>query len=115
MVWIYSDKLIIDLLKTKHQFNIPYSTMVDMKNTDGGNKIDSERILLAGVVGGLLWKKHHVLTIIEYKDEKNESRTLVLDFENNANYVQSIIYDRMVNSQHNSLLPNHQMWTQISQ
>jgi hypothetical protein len=98
MVWIYPDKLIIDLLKSKHQFNISYSSMVDMKNADGGNKIDLGRVVLTGVLVGLLWKKQHVLTVIEYKDDKNESRTLVLDFESNARHVQPIIYDRMVSA-----------------
>jgi hypothetical protein len=102
MVWVYSNKVVIDLMKSKHQFNIPYSSMVDLKNADGGNKLDGKRAVALGLVFvplgvvSLIWKKHHVLTMIEYKDENNENRTIVLDFEDNTRNVQPVIYDRMV-------------------
>jgi hypothetical protein len=102
MVWVYSDKVVIDLMKSKHQFNIPYSSMVDLKNADGGNKLDGKRAVALGLVFvplgvvSLIWKKHHVFTVIEYKDENNENRTIILDFEENTRNVQPVIYDRMV-------------------
>jgi hypothetical protein len=69
---------------------------------DGGNRLDGKRAVALGLVFiplgvvSLIWKKHHVFTVIEYKDENNENRTIILDFEENTRNVQPVIYDRMV-------------------
>ena len=41
-VKFYEDRVVIDLLKGKHQTVIPYEDMSDMQNIDAGKKYDLE-------------------------------------------------------------------------
>jgi hypothetical protein len=92
VVFMFEDRIQVELFnKSKKIFVIPYKNMTDVKSTDGGDRVDAERFLLLGI-GGLLWKKHHLYTILEYTEE-NESRELVIDFMNNTKNAQPIIYE----------------------
>lgn len=44
--------------------------------------------------------KDHIYTIIKY-DDGNDIQRIVLDFENNANYAQGLIYKKMLESRNN--------------
>ena len=85
-VYIFEDRIDIKLLKSKGgllltskgeaKITIPYCNMTDLQNVDAGNKVDLDRVLglsLAslgvGTLIGLLWKRHHIVTIIKYTDE----------------------------------------------
>jgi hypothetical protein len=72
--------------------------MTDLQNVDAGNKVDLDRVLglsLAslgvGTLIGLLWKRHHIVTIIKYTDEAQASQTVALDFLANTKYAQPLI------------------------
>ena len=57
-------------------------------------KISKTRIVLVGVIG-LVWKKKHIYTVIEYHDGY-ENQTVVLDFYDAVENIQPLIYNRMV-------------------
>ena len=42
-----------------------------------------------------LWKKEHSYTLIVY-DDGIHTQKIVIDFENNANYAQDLIYKKML-------------------
>jgi hypothetical protein len=44
---------------------------------------------------GLLWKKHHVVTVIKYTDDTSAPQTMALDFRDNTKYAQPLIYKKM--------------------
>jgi hypothetical protein len=69
-----------------------------MTNIENANedRISAMRIAMLGIVGGL-WKKKHVYTVIQYKDEIEE-RTIVLDFGNKIEEAQPLIYRKMLDS-----------------
>jgi len=72
--------------------------MTDIRNIDGGSKVDFDRVMVAGVLGAL-WKKHHVITLIEYNDEnKTEPQRIALDLGDGIQKVQPMIYQRMQRS-----------------
>jgi len=84
-------------LKGTH-IEIPYNVMTDIRNIDGGSKVDFDRVMVAGVLGAL-WKKHHVITLIEYNDEnKTEPQRIALDLGDGIQRVQPMIYQRMQRS-----------------
>jgi hypothetical protein len=56
-------------------------------------KIAAERIVMFVVIGAL-WKKRHLYTIMHYKEELND-QTIVLDFEENIEKLQTHIYSKM--------------------
>ena len=75
--------------------------MIDMQNVDAGNKVDVERVIGLGVltagigsIFGLLWKRHHIVTVIKYNDVNGE-QTIALDFLANTQYAQTLIYKKM--------------------
>ncbi len=107
-VYIFEDRIDIKLLKSKGglllsskgeaKITIPYRNMTDLQNVDAGNKVDLDRVLglsLAslgvGTLIGLLWKRHHIVTIIKYTDEAQASQTVALDFLANTKYAQPLI------------------------
>src|SRR5919107_1674485 len=72
--------------------------MIDLQNVDAGNKVDLDRVLglsLAslgvGTIVGLLWKRHHIVTIIKYTDEVQALQTIALDFLAATKYAQPLI------------------------
>jgi hypothetical protein len=40
----YEDRVVIDLLKSKHQTVIPYKNMIEIQNVDAGKKFGLERV-----------------------------------------------------------------------
>jgi hypothetical protein len=98
-----SEKLntvVIDLLKSKHQTVIPYKNMREIQNVDAGKKFDLEK----GIVGGLIWKRHAILTVLKYSDDDSKPQTMALDFMANTKYAQPLI-DREMREARN--LPSH--------
>ncbi|HZA65268.1 MAG TPA: hypothetical protein VE573_20505 [Nitrososphaeraceae archaeon] len=107
-VYIFEDRIDILFLKSKGgllltskgaaKITIPYRNMTDLQNIDAGNKVDLDRVLglsLAslgvGTLIGLLWKRHHIVTIIKYTDEAQTPQTIALDFLANTKYAQPLI------------------------
>ena len=89
-VRIHEDRIEIELLKSKFQVAIPYKNMTDVQHIDGGKKFDLEK----GVIGGLIWKRHHIVTVIKY-DDNALIQTIALDFQANTKYAQPLIYKKM--------------------
>ena len=72
-----------------------------MTNIESANedKISAFRVAMLGIVGGL-WKKKHVYTVIQYKDEVDE-KTIALDFGKKIDEAQLLIYHNMLESRKN--------------
>lgn len=76
-----------------------------MTNIENANedKISAMRVAALGLVFlplaivGAMWKKKHVYTVIQYKDEIGE-KTTVLDFRNKIDEAQPLIYHKMLDS-----------------
>jgi Short C-terminal domain len=101
-VKFYEDRVVIDLLKTKHQTVVPYKNMTEIQNVDAGKKVDLDRVfglslvsLGVGTIVGLLWKRHAVITVIKYSDDTSEPQIMALDFMHNTKYAQPIMDRRM--------------------
>jgi hypothetical protein len=77
--------------------------MTELQHVDAGKKVDADRVLLFGPAG-LLWKRHHIVTIIKYTDEVQASQTIALDFRANTKYAQPLI-DRKFREVHPKLPP----------
>jgi hypothetical protein len=86
-VHIYEDK-VVELLKSKFKTTIPYKNMTDIQNVDAGKKAD---FLEKGIVGGLIWKRHAILTVIKYSDDDSKPQSIALDFMHNTKYGQPLI------------------------
>ena len=93
-VKFYEDRIVIDLLKSKHQTVIPYENMTEIQNLDAGKKFDADKIVALGPAG-LLWRRHAIITIVKYSDDSYEPQTIALDFEHNTKYAQPILDRRM--------------------
>jgi hypothetical protein len=97
-VYLFEDKIVVELLKSKIRITIPYRNMTDLQNVDAGNKVDLDRVvglslasLGVGTLIGLLWKRHHIVSIIKYIDDDHASQIIALDFLGNTQYAQPII------------------------
>jgi hypothetical protein len=84
-----------DTYEKKPTLTISYQSMTNIENANE-DRISAMRIAMLGIVGGL-WKKKHVYTVIQYKDEIEE-RTIVLDFGNKIEEAQPLIYRKMLDS-----------------
>ena len=114
-VYIFNDRIEIKLLKSKGGIlltskgeaiiTIPYRNMTELQHIDAGKKVDADRVLLFGPAG-LLWKRHHIVTIIKYTDEVQASQTIALDFRANTKYAQSLI-DRKLREVNPKLLQSN--------
>jgi hypothetical protein len=95
-IFFYEDRFEI----VPYHVKVYYNKISDILNSKD-RKRDSERLvaglLFAPVALSYLWKKDHIYTIIEY-DDGNDIQRIVLDFENNANYAQGLIYKKMLES-----------------
>jgi hypothetical protein len=69
--------------------------MTDIENVDAGKKVDLDRVFALGIVGGLLWKRHAILTVIKYSDDDSKPQTIVLDFIHNTKYAQPLLVKKM--------------------
>lgn len=108
-VYLFEDKIVVELLKSKIRITIPYRNMTDLQNVDAGNKVDLDRVvglsiasLGVGTLIGLLWKRHHIVSIIKYVDDDHASQIIALDFLGNTQYAQPII-DRKLREVHPKL------------
>jgi hypothetical protein len=64
-------------------------------------KISALRVIVLGLIFiplaivGALWKKNHIYTIIRFRDYFDD-QMIVLDFDENIDSAQSVIYRRML-------------------
>ena len=73
--------------------------MTDLQTLDAGNKADIQRVVALGIIPGLLWERHHFVTVIKYTDDDSAPQTLAIDFRDNTRYAQPIIYKKMRENQ----------------
>jgi hypothetical protein len=74
-----------------------------MQNIENTNekKISALRVIVLGLIFvplaivGALWKKNHIYTIIRFRDYFDD-QMIVLDFDQNIDSAQSVIYKRML-------------------
>ena len=95
-IFFYEDRFEFEAYGLK----VYYNKIKDISNSKD-RKRDTER-LAAGLLFppaalAYLWKKDHIYTIIEY-DDGVDIQKIVIDFENNANYAQGLIYKKMLES-----------------
>ncbi len=83
--YIYNDQVEIE----NPQLTIPFSAMTNIENADK-EKISLFRVVMFGVVGAL-WKKNHIVTVIQYRDEIDD-HTIVVDFDVYIDDAQSLNY-----------------------
>jgi hypothetical protein len=50
--------------------------MTGMQNIDAGKEYDLERVFGSGIIPGLLWKRHAVITAVKYSDDTSELRIM---------------------------------------
>ena len=103
-ITIYDDQIEINFEKTsffgstfekKPTLVISYQSMSNIENANE-DRISAMRVAMLGIIGGL-WKKKHIYTVIQFKDEIDE-RTIVLDFGNKIEEAQPLIYHKMLDS-----------------
>jgi hypothetical protein len=74
---------------------VPYKNMTDMQNIDAGKEYDLERVFGSGIIPGLLWKRHAVITAVKYSDDTSELRIMALEFMSNTKYAQPLMDRKM--------------------
>ena len=92
-VLIYEDRLVIE---KGLDLEIPFGSISNIENSDA-QRITKTRVLLTGVIVGLLWKKKFLYTVIDYNDGIVD-QTIILDLHRAVEKVQGIIYERMLRS-----------------
>lgn len=95
-VFFYEDRFELEV----HNLTIPYAKIKDIGNSKE-SKRDPDRLafglLFPPVALAYLWKRDHIYTIVVY-DDGVDTQKIVLDFDNNANYAQELIYKKMLES-----------------
>jgi hypothetical protein len=92
----YYDRVEIDNPKLV----VPYRHMQNIENTHE-KKISALRVIVLGLIFvplaivGALWKKNHIYTILRFRDYFDD-QMIVLDFDQNIDSAQSVIYKRML-------------------
>jgi hypothetical protein len=92
----YYDRVEIDNPKLV----VPYRNMQNIENTNE-KKISALRVIVLGLIFvplaivGALWKKNHIYTIIRFRDYFDD-QMIVLDFDQNIDSAQSVIYKQML-------------------
>jgi hypothetical protein len=92
----YPDRVEIDNPKLV----VSYRHMQNIENTNE-KKISALRVIVLGLIFvplaivGALWKKNHIYTIIRFRDYFDD-QMIVLDFDENIDSAQSVIYKRML-------------------
>jgi hypothetical protein len=94
-VYFFQDRFVI----VACNITVPYAKIKDISNSNE-KKRDIDHLILGGVIGYAIWKKNHIYTIIEY-DDGVDIQTIVVDFYNNVNYAQALIYKKMLESRKN--------------
>lgn len=75
---------------------VPYSTITNIESmTEQQMKLG--RVLAFGIIGAL-WKKKQLYTLIEFKNEHDIACGIVLDLDRAIEKVQSLIYEKMIES-----------------
>ena len=87
-IYFYDDRMEIQVYKIKIYFK-------SIKNIDNSRERKRHEDWFTFGVFGLLWKKDAVYTLIEY-DDGVDIQKIILDFDNNANYAQGLIYKKML-------------------
>jgi hypothetical protein len=87
-VYFYEDRFEIEV----NRISVQYSKIIDIGNS---NDRSDTGILIPPVALAYLWKKEHSYTLIVYDDGINTQK-IVIDFENNANYAQDLIYKKIL-------------------
>jgi hypothetical protein len=99
-IYIYNDRIEIGVSEADTELSIPYGNMIEIENMDE-KKISALRVVGLGLVFiplaivGAMWKKKHIYTVIQYRDEMDE-QTIVLDFEDKIDEFQPYIYRKML-------------------
>ena len=75
-----------------YNLEIPFK---QIKNVDSTREWKRHEDWASLGIAGLLWKKNAVYTIIEYNDGVDDQK-VIIDFQKNANYAQSMIYKKML-------------------
>ena len=92
----YYDRVEIDNPKLV----VPYRHMQNIENSNE-KKISALRVIVLGLIFvplaivGALWKKNHIYTIIRFRDYFDD-QMIILDFDQNIDSAQSVIYKRML-------------------
>jgi len=95
-IYLYYDRIQVE----NPDLIIPYQSMTNIENMDE-KKISAKRVIGLGLVFvilaivGAMWKKNHIYTVIQYKDEVGE-KIIILDFGKNVDDFQGWIYRRMI-------------------
>jgi hypothetical protein len=85
-------------LKCYDGIKVYYNQIKDISNSD--EKKRHEDWVALGIIG-LFWKTRHIDTIIEYHDG-TDNQVIVIDFDNNVNYAQGLIYKKMLEFRKNT-------------
>ena len=78
-------------------------------------KFQLKRVVGLGLVAfplaivGAMWKKNHIYTIIQYKDDVCE-KIIILDFGDKVDIIQSWIYHRMLSSRRSTTVTRDIQW-----
>ena len=87
-IYFYEDRFEIQPFKLKIYYK-------SIKNLDNSRERKRPKEWIEWGLPGLLWKKDFVYTLIDY-DDGIEIQKIILDFDNNANYAQGLIYKQML-------------------
>jgi Neuraminidase (sialidase) len=77
----------------KPKLVIEYSSIYNIENADK-DKVSLFRVVMFGIIGAL-WKKNHIYTVLQYKDEA-DAQTIILDFKRDIDKLQPFIYRKML-------------------
>jgi hypothetical protein len=103
-IYIYYDRIELQ----NPDLVIPYQLVNNIENMDE-KKISAKRVVGLGLVAfplaivGAMWKKNHIYTIIQYRDDVGE-KIIILDFGDKVDIIQSWIYHRMLSSRRSTTL-----------
>jgi hypothetical protein len=89
-------------LEVRHHFDkpaqivIPYSDMTNVENMSE-EQLKAARMVALDIIGALRKKKYRY-TVLQYKNELESERAIVMDFHGNIERTQQLIYHKMLES-----------------
>lgn len=86
----YEDRLVL----TGINLTIPYESITNIRVQEDRH-ITKTRVIMTGVLVGLLWKKKYRYTVIEYNDGFM-TNPIIIDFHKEAGDAQKILYECVV-------------------
>ena len=95
-MYFYEERIEVDSPKLV----ILYRSMKNIENITE-RRISILRVVVLGLIFvplaivGALWKKNHIYTIIRFNDNSDD-QMIIVDFEQNLDSAQSVIYNRML-------------------